>query len=156
MGAVGQQREDCGRGGVGGYAGRKERAAGHGERGCSGKVKGQLLWALEESLRQGGGAPVTRDGKDGGSGLRRNWGCGKAGESYSPGDLSVAGPRICGDCGPRRSGVWGLLLNRPGVMGLEVMANPPTAAPGSKLGESQALLPRLGQPLILACGCLVV
>lgn len=67
------------------------------------------------------------------------------GESCSPGGLGVAGPRICGDCGPRRNGVWGLLLSRPRAVGLEAMANSPTAAPGSKLGDGQTLLPRLGQ-----------
>lgn len=77
---------------------------------------------------------------------------GRKGESCSPGGLGVAGPRFCGDCGPTRSGVWGLLLSRPGAMGLEVMATSPTSAPGSKLGESQALFLRLGQPLIPACG----
>lgn len=60
---------------------------------------------------------------------------GRKGESCSPGGLGVAGPRICGDCGPRRSGVWGLLLSKPGTMSLEVMATSPTSAPGSKLGE---------------------
>lgn len=43
-----QPREDCGQGGAGGCVGRKERAAGHGESGGSGEVKGQLLWAPGE------------------------------------------------------------------------------------------------------------
>lgn len=32
-------------------------------------------------------------------------------------------PRIYEDCGPKRSGVWGLLLSRPGATGLEAMAS---------------------------------